>query len=1293
MKKILTMTLMLIACIQAWAQETWTDSEGTTWTFTVNGNDATITGCSKTDGSLVIPSKVYVQDPSWYNVVAIGDEACYNSGITDVTIPGSVKAIGFRAFFHCQNMTDVYLSEGLETIGNHVFTDCVKLKNINFPSSLKSIGDNVFLWDKGLTEIVLPEGLESLGEYAFTKCENLTSVSIPSTLATISGNAFEDCFALTTVSIAEGVKAIGDRAFCGCAVLTDLTLPSTLESIGEHAFIGCKSITEVTIPGGVSVISNNAFDGCEGLTNVIFHHGVTTIEEAAFQYCTGLRSLTLPESIETIGESAFYNCSGLTAVIVPEGVKNISGYAFYGCTSLTNIILPDGIESIGQHAFAYCRSLESVAISGLVESVGDYVFYDCPSLKKVYCYTPTPPTIINIHDTPNFFTNIAEATLYVLPGCKSIYESTPYWNDFGSIVEISQTWTDGNGITWTYAYDGTSATIVSCDKPEGHLTIPATVYLGEMAVNVTEIADNSFKSKDGLLSVIIPEGVTRIGRHAFSQGCTNLKDVVLPSTITYIHPEAFTGASTMVNVISYMQTPVSITGEYTFSNRTEATLYVPEGTKATYEAANGWKEFQNIKEFSLDDSWLDSEATLFMYSHLNDLDVELTECSRREGDIVIPKNIVKGNNVVVVTALADNVFNAAEKQCDGITSVSIPESVTSIGEEAFFYCDNLTRVNIPAQVTEIKNMTFSYCTSLTSIDLPESVTKIGSTAFSKCSSLKNIYIPEGVTSIGNSAFGDCTALKSVNLPENLASVGDKVFMNCTSLKSMMLPKGVKEIGNHMFDGCTGLTSVIIPSGVTKIGHWAFYNCENLTNVTIPESVANIGSEAFNGCPNLTTVNCSIRDIVSISESTFSNRANAALYVYEDVADDYRTAQYWQDFDIHTVKHASWTAADGTVWQYVTGGILGADLTEAYITGCSRPEGDVTVPSQVTDGTNTYDVAGIFQYTFTNSRNLTTVTIPEGVRFIGEMAFRGCTGLTSVTMPSTVAYIHSGAFQYCWDITSIDLPSGVSLIGDKAFYGCDNLTTVNSYVVSPMEIEAYTFTNRNNATLYVPMGSKDGYLAAEYWKQFLRIVEMSDITEVQLTVGAAGVATFASDYPLDFSGITGIKAYVANAFNPRTGKLVLTRVDKVPAGTGLYIKGHQGTYDVPIQSTTNYVIDMLVAVTKPTIVAPEADGYTNFILANGDHGVGFYTLSQEGTIAAGKAYLQLPTENVQNMAGPVALEFDDEETTGIEDMEALPSDLNPQFSNSEWYTLDGQLLNGQPTQKGVYIVNGRKVVVK
>ncbi len=193
--------------------------------------------------------------------------------------------------------------------------------------------------------------------------------------------------------------------------------------------------------------------------------------------------------------------------------------------------------------------------------------------------------------------------------------------------------------------------------------------------------------------------------------------------------------------------------------------------------------------------------------------------------------------------------------------------------------------------------------------------------------------------------------------------------------------------------------------------------------------------------------------------------------------------------------------------------------------------------------------------------------------------------------------------------------------------------------------------------------------------------------VTLTIGNAGVSTFACNYDLNFADLTGFKAYIASGFNPSTGKLVLTQVDEAPAGEGLYIKGTPGEYTIPVQETMMFYRNLLVGVTVDTSVAPTTGNNTNFILANGSHGIGFYTLSKEGTISAGKAYLTLPTNAVQNLANGITLEFEDEETTGISE-EVI---VNSEKSADIWFTLDGRKLNGKPTQKGIYIVNGRKVV--
>ena len=153
----------------------------------------------------------------------------------------------------------------------------------------------------------------------------------------------------------------------------------------------------------------------------------------------------------------------------------------------------------------------------------------------------------------------------------------------------------------------------------------------------------------------------------------------------------------------------------------------------------------------------------------------------------------------------------------------------------------------------------------------------------------------------------------------------------------------------------------------------------------------------------------------------------------------------------------------------------------------------------------------------------------------------------------------------------------------------------------------------------PVGSKAAYEAAQYWQDFKEIIEIPAVN-----VGSTGLATFCSPVDMDFSDVTDIKAYIASGFNPSKGTLVLTRVTEEPAGEGLYIVGEEGIYDVPITTTDMVYSNLLKGVTTATTIYPTDGDNTNFILANGSHGVGFYTLSTAGELAGGKAYLQLPT---------------------------------------------------------------------
>ena len=186
-----------------------------------------------------------------------------------------------------------------------------------------------------------------------------------------------------------------------------------------------------------------------------------------------------------------------------------------------------------------------------------------------------------------------------------------------------------------------------------------------------------------------------------------------------------------------------------------------------------------------------------------------------------------------------------------ITTVTIPDSVTSIGSNAFSFCMELTSVTIGSSVTSIGEHAFWWCTGLTEITIPGSVTSIGDDAFSYCKGLTSVTIGSGVTSTGDGAFSYCTALTSITIPDSVTSIGNWAFRDCTALTSFTIPDSVTSIGDGVFYNCMGLTTVTIGSGVTSIGDVAFNNCTGLTSVTIGNSVTSIGEYAFSGCTGLT----------------------------------------------------------------------------------------------------------------------------------------------------------------------------------------------------------------------------------------------------------------------------------------------------------------------------------------------------------------------------------------------------------------------------------------------------------
>ncbi len=205
--------------------------------------------------------------------------------------------------------------------------------------------------------------------------------------------------------------------------------------------------------------------------------------------------------------------------------------------------------------------------------------------------------------------------------------------------------------------------------------------------------------------------------------------------------------------------------------------------------------------------------------------------------------------------------------CTSLTSITIPDSVTTIGEGAFYNCTSLTSVTIGNSVTTIGDFAFEECESLTSVIIGDGVTSIGRYAFVYCESLTSVTIGDSVTTIGDSAFAYCISLTSITIPDSVTTIGEWAFYNCDSLTSITIPDGVTTIGDYAFCSCNSLTSITIPDGVTTIGDCAFCSCDSLTSITIPDGVTTIGDSAFIFCTSLTSI--TIPDgVTTIGDSAF-----------------------------------------------------------------------------------------------------------------------------------------------------------------------------------------------------------------------------------------------------------------------------------------------------------------------------------------------------------------------------------------------------------------------------------------
>lgn len=647
----------------------------------------------------------------------------------------------------------------------------------------------------------------SEGDFIF----NSSTGTITGLSSTTTGGAIEIPSTIGGVA----VTAIGASAFRDCSTLTGITIPGSVESIGDSAFWNCVNLTSITIQNGVKTIDSFAF-GQTAIQSIILPDSVESIGDNAFYGCTQLTSAVLSESITTIPYQLFEYCENLKQIIIPDKVTSIGSYAFGDCSALADVDMPAGLQKIEYCAFSTCTKLKSIRIPAGVTDIGSGAFTECTALEAMYFEGNAPATMTGILSDVNSsvfrFYYKAESTGFVenLNG----YQTEP-------LYRISIDTASGGSLS--------VGTVTGANLDSTWVETGATVNLNALPDAGMQLKGGSLKYNNGLDHPITGT--------SFSMPADEVKvsaEFMPAASTTYrVDVETMIGGSIAINLTNAAPDEI-----INLTISPDQGKQLKEGTlKYTF---NGAKYTINGTSFVMPAGGVSISAEFETCDYTFDVSTgTIKGYTGAGGDIVIPSAI----NGVRVKVIAANAF----KGCTTITSVIVPEGVTSIGNGAFDECRNMTAITIPDGVVSIGDNAFTDCNSLESVTFPDSVTSMGVGVFYYCYDLTSVKLPAGITEIPGSTFIYCDSLTDVSIPDSITSIGEGAFDRCESLRSIRIPAGVDNIKNNAFAYCKSLELAIFTGNApTSFGTDVFKDVSENFKILYPSGSTGFTTPTWQG---------------------------------------------------------------------------------------------------------------------------------------------------------------------------------------------------------------------------------------------------------------------------------------------------------------------------------------------------------------------------------------------------------------------------------------------------------------
>ena len=464
--------------------------------------------------------------------------------------------------------------------------------------------------------------------------------------------------------------------------------------------------------------------------------------------------------------------------------------------------------------------------------------------------------------------------------------------------------------------------------------------------------------------------------------------------------------------------------------------------------------------------------------------------------IYLNEKVTCGGYEYTLTTINNMAFS-----CDGVTTIILPNTVTTLYPRAFEGCSDLENITLSSNLATISSTAFMHCTKLTSIDIPNSVKFIDDAAFSGCSSLASVTLGSGIESIRDRAFEYCTSLKSVAIPDKVTTIGKYAFDHCSSLFNMTLGSNLVTIGDYAFQNCGKLTRVLdIPNHVKSIGKYAFRGCYGVEVLSLNDELETIGTSAFEGCSGLTSLTLP-NSLTKLGLDAFKNcTALTSIYVGTGLTD-------FGHYALGGVKGLqSLVVAEGNpVLSTPNNCNTVIDKEKKVTLGCAN--------SVIPDG-----VESVYLDAFMDCTGLTSIKFPSSLRQIYGSGFENCTGLTSIELPEGFTTLYYGAFMKCSGVTTITLPSTLSTMKDLSL-NCKNVKSIICHIDEPFAIDKRVFSFDaifQNARLFVPFGTIDKYKSTAGWNSFKHIIEPGD-ANADGVINAADiveVAAYLNDHPND-----------------------------------------------------------------------------------------------------------------------------------------------------------------------------------